>query len=601
VAVSYSEAHRGVNLYMYKDSDTVAFEEPGGGDSATFGWQFRPVLGRPAVDAGVRQLFAVVALPNTDLSSGGLSDPPKLKISAETYWVKYNSKRRVADGKKIGVTSGGYEDRPMTAYSGSFINSALSPNIRTVTWNPIGPDAALVDVQGDNLFDGSSVLLNGAIIDRTSPALTLNSDQHLQLRTTISALAHSDGAISGRYGNPVPLMMGQYLSELDSKALSPPPTEKVLKGWCPENPTLLGYGIDIGGIRLYTAPGRNSTSLEIDIVSRQHQANARPELCGHRPLISIGDQIVQGGWYEYRSQIDIPEVDNQGKPKLVTESSLRYVVTISNELLSKEQPVSFKVPFLGITYQVTSSVYPPSAVNKLISTVEGDSTTLAVTGVGFDKSTVLYADKQYKEGDPEVTALGQTALLLKLPKDRMKGLKQVIVINRNQDPVFLALTPPAEKPVKASVAKQKLTAMQNSAVGLTITGENLKSVVKVTFEGKTLDMTKAGSVTVSRATSVPKSRPVSRNSERASMPGYQNPGAFPSTDLHRAYSAGYDVCEQKSCGGDSGYAHSISPVPNPIYPLPISCTFRHATGEWNQEKDRRHRNKNHDRIRCKQD
>jgi hypothetical protein len=66
-------------------------------------------------------------------------------------------------------------------------------------------------------------------------------------------------------------------------------------------------------------------------------------------------------------------------------------------------------------------------------------------------------------------------------------------------------------------------------------------------------------------------------------------------------SAGYDVCEQDSCCSQSGYAHSISPVPNPIYPLPISSTFRHATGEWNQEKDRCHRNKNHDRIRCKQD
>lgn len=52
-----------------------------------------------------------------------------------------------------------------------------------------------------------------------------------------------------------------------------------------------------------------------------------------------------------------------------------------------------------------------------------------------------------------------------------------------------------------------------------------------------------------------------------------------------APSAGYDVCEQKRHGGESGYAHSISPVPNPIYPLPIGSTFCHATSEWNQEKD----------------
>jgi hypothetical protein len=49
--------------------------------------------------------------------------------------------------------------------------------------------------------------------------------------------------------------------------------------------------------------------------------------------------------------------------------------------------------------------------------------------------------------------------------------------------------------------------------------------------------------------------------------------------------ADYYVCEQDSCGGESGYAHSMSPVPNPMYPPPISSTFRHATSEWNQDKD----------------
>jgi hypothetical protein len=43
----------------------------------------------------------------------------------------------------------------------------------------------------------------------------------------------------------------------------------------------------------------------------------------------------------------------------------------------------------------------------------------------------------------------------------------------------------------------------------------------------------------------------------------------PSTD--------YNVCEQNSCDGQSGDSHAVSPVPNPIYPLPISSAFRDAT------------------------
>jgi len=50
-------------------------------------------------------------------------------------------------------------------------------------------------------------------------------------------------------------------------------------------------------------------------------------------------------------------------------------------------------------------------------------------------------------------------------------------------------------------------------------------------------------------------------------------------------SADYNVCEQDSSGGESGYAHSMSPVPNPMDPLPISSTFRYATSEWNQDKN----------------
>src|ERR1700691_5598824 len=93
-------------------------------------------------------------------------------------------------------------------------------------------------------------------------------------------------------------------------------------------------------------------------------------------------------------------------------------------------------------------------------------------------------------------------------------------------------------------------------------------------------------------------------------PGFQNrvgltpwhvPWAFPVLIWIEHPSADYYVCEQDSCGGESGYAHLMSPVPNPMYPLPISSTFRHATSEWNQDKDRCHRNKNPDRIRCKQD
>ena len=71
--------------------------------------------------------------------------------------------------------------------------------------------------------------------------------------------------------------------------------------------------------------------------------------------------------------------------------------------------------------------------------------------------------------------------------------------------------------------------------------------------------------------------------------------------LSSAHLARYDVCEQDGYGGESDNTHAVSPVPNPMYPLPISGTFCDATIQGNQEKDGCDRSKKPDRSRCKQD
>jgi hypothetical protein len=65
VGISAANQRNNSNVYIARDVDTVALHFPGGtGDeSARFGWQFRPVLNRPAVESGTRQVFAVLSLP----------------------------------------------------------------------------------------------------------------------------------------------------------------------------------------------------------------------------------------------------------------------------------------------------------------------------------------------------------------------------------------------------------------------------------------------------------------------------------------------------------------------------------------------------------
>ena len=74
---------------VHEDEDTLAFMDPvpkPESKEATFGWEFRPVLGRKAVSPGLRQMFAVVALPVEDAGEKALP----LAVTAKTSWRKFD-------------------------------------------------------------------------------------------------------------------------------------------------------------------------------------------------------------------------------------------------------------------------------------------------------------------------------------------------------------------------------------------------------------------------------------------------------------------------------------------------------------------------------
>jgi hypothetical protein len=102
VSVGYTERRGGQTFFLVKDSDTFAFqrneneqrndnEKPKG--SLVFGWIFRPVLNRPAVEAGPRQVFAVIAVPESDAFAQDC-EAPSLSLEVRTYWPPFD--RRTA-------------------------------------------------------------------------------------------------------------------------------------------------------------------------------------------------------------------------------------------------------------------------------------------------------------------------------------------------------------------------------------------------------------------------------------------------------------------------------------------------------------------------
>jgi hypothetical protein len=228
INVGYSERRRGQTFYLYRDADTIAYQRmnEGNPNQVVFGWMFRPVLGRRSVSPGLRQLFAIVALPKDDSEAADISQ--YLNASVRTYWRKYDrdtmtsfeakeanrftrfryalslnlSKPEIFDSRyENRATYNGVEIKPTNHYQNS-----LRPTVSGVTWRPIGGKSIIISATGENFFSETKVAIGDKIYSTTADGLILKSNQSFDLTTTIDALVNGNGTIIGRYSTSVPLI-----------------------------------------------------------------------------------------------------------------------------------------------------------------------------------------------------------------------------------------------------------------------------------------------------------------------------------------------------------------------------------------------------------
>lgn len=244
--VGFSERRRGQVFYLYRDNDTISYERMNKDTKQiTFGWMFRPVLGRRSVSPGLRQLFAIVSLPSEDTtkeyrqtkykerkqSADGALDSletTKLNATVRTYWKKYDSTTmtsfqpddtnragRFRNAIFFGLTkpeifakryenNATYEDvevRPTEKYQ-----AGLRPKLDQLTWKLIGQKSVLISARGNNFFTGTQVSIADKTYASSADGLLLKSNQAFDLVTDLNALAIGAGSIIGRYGSAVPLI-----------------------------------------------------------------------------------------------------------------------------------------------------------------------------------------------------------------------------------------------------------------------------------------------------------------------------------------------------------------------------------------------------------
>jgi hypothetical protein len=230
--VGASARRRAQIFYVYRDTDTLSYERMTDDGKLVFGWMFRPVLGRRSVSPGLRQMFAVLALPSPDCTSRE-SGPDcaifDLRTSVRTYWKKYDRGTMTSFAKGgenrakkywYGLTlhqaypeilsNSGYENGPNYADvpvpSTSDYQSSLQPAVDSVEWRQTGAKTVVVSAKGNNFFTNTQISLGDKVYATPADGLILKSNQAFDIATTIDQLVNGPGAVVGRYGVSTPLI-----------------------------------------------------------------------------------------------------------------------------------------------------------------------------------------------------------------------------------------------------------------------------------------------------------------------------------------------------------------------------------------------------------
>lgn len=344
-------------LYIHRDSDTVAFERTApckpsifedGKDELIFGWEFRPVLGRRAVSAGIRQMLAVIAIPAKEDEQPG---EVALEIRTRCYWRKFNAKKQTSRRKwsllpwKIDRSRKQESDlQELKIANTAMILADLAPTVSSIKWVNSGNGRATVIVEGENFFSGTKVVTGGTVFKESKLAtggtinelekLTLKSDRCLEFETTVNALALGDSVLIGRFGPSIQLAI--------DKAKRPAET------------------LEIFGVQIEPSRYTNATRIHIDVralddgtpvpLTVKHLQNL-PE-----PILFVGTEAVPMPYDYYDRTIGEDDVSTSyagtgpGAPP-----SLEYIRVKAwiPKALAASPSVSFRIPFCGLEYHTS--------------------------------------------------------------------------------------------------------------------------------------------------------------------------------------------------------------------------------------------------------
>ncbi|MEP7342480.1 MAG: hypothetical protein ABI977_32430, partial [Acidobacteriota bacterium] len=445
-------------LYLIQDLDTIAFERaaplpqsPSPAQSITFGWQFRPVLGQRTVKAGMRQVYAVLALPNDGTSKFDG------QVEVRTYWRRYDAKRK-AVGPVIETSRSFRRLAGLNVEAGFLAGAALRPKADNIEWQDAGDGKVWVKVKGENFLPGTSVVLGGQKLETASAGLYLSDERNLRFLVEAKQLARLPApAIVGRFGAQVPLVDAGVESE----------SERVSSSW----------GIKILKVEVEPSAGPLS-QVRVTVTSRRYGRL----LDSVKPIVTVGEQAF--GFLDHpitaiRSSPATMDLIFVAPTQTIREAG-RVVV---RRLFWEHDDWSDDLDINDLNFQMPSAFTAAEAITLAATATD---VVLAVRGSGFNSSMEVVAGNNpplTTASTPPVVIRSPALLTFQLPLARFKGLEKIIVSRTGAQPVVLAITPqPPPAPTITKIDPVKV----NDEHDVRVEGTNLNSVVKALFKGTEL-------------------------------------------------------------------------------------------------------------------
>jgi hypothetical protein len=437
--VGVNARSRSQTFYLYRDADTLALERPSGtdptGSVVTFGWEFRPVLGRRSVSPGSRQMFAVLALPVADKAE---TLRQTLQVEVRTYWRPYH-RRTLSTKQKIEYDSKWQPLGTVTVYNSREFERQLAPIIETVHWSPTDSNTAVFTLSGANFFSGTRVLVGSSTFDASSKDFLIKSDNTIELRTNLRDVAAGEAVVSGRYGG-VPLQLYKA-----------PEGSQISSG-------MLINSMEFRG-------GVETSLINIDLQDRKGEDLVFP--LEEKPLVIVGDTYVPGPY-------DMQPMKCKARPAVPSpepwpsRGCYRLTAAVPSSLLSKAAVVSVRLPFRDQSWADTWPVDSPRKVTGLTRLGGDPDTTLAITGRNLKGVRVL-ADHTYFEGGsyPLLVNDDGTLATIKIKTKVLEKYGHLVVEVPKHDPVLLEV-PPAPSGGKAAAEKGKKSEAETPAKACTV-------------------------------------------------------------------------------------------------------------------------------------